>query len=154
MTDHIAATSRPNSFDIAALNAILDELIPSKDVQEMPGILELNPSKILLSDPKNQWLFDILYTLNDWSIKKYDVGFGELSIDDRRELIRENIKFWNDFIARIGPLALIFYFQNSEVNKALGLEFRPPFPAGYSISQSDWELLEPVYLRGKIYRDV
>lgn len=154
MTDHINIIIRPKIIDITALNAVLDELIPIKNGEKMPGILELNASEVLLGDPKNKWLFDILYAVNQWAKRKYDVAFGELSRHDRRELIGENIKFWNDIIARIGPLALIFYFQNPLVNKALGLEFRPPFPVGHAVAQGNWDLLEPVYLRGQIYRDV
>ena len=35
----------------------------------------------------------------------------------------------------------------------IGLEARPPFPQGYLLEEGDLTLLEPVYLRGKIYRD-
>lgn len=154
MKNYIEETFRPNSFDIEALNAVLSELIPVKDNQSMPGIIELSASEALLGDSKNLWLLDTLFEINQWSKIKYGVLFGDLNKNDRGELIAEDIGFWNEIIARVGPLALVFYFQHPVVSKALGLEFRPPFPVGYTVPQGNWDLLEPVYLRGQIYRDV
>ena len=45
------------------------------------------------------------------------------------------------------------YYQHDDVLKAIGLEAPPPFPKGYELEEGDILLLEPVYYRGKIYRD-
>ena len=37
--------------------------------------------------------------------------------------------------------------------EALGLETRPPFPEGYHVDEMNFELLETVKKRGKIWRD-
>jgi hypothetical protein len=46
------------------------------------------------------------------------------------------------------------YYQNPLVVVAIGMEPRPPFPDGYQVDEGDLLLLETVYLRGKLYRDV
>ncbi|MCB8822528.1 hypothetical protein [Microvirga rosea] len=46
------------------------------------------------------------------------------------------------------------YYRDDRVMTSLGMEARPPFPLGFEVPQGDWSLLEPVRLRGKIYRDV
>ena len=45
------------------------------------------------------------------------------------------------------------YYRNPRVMEAIGIEPRPPFPEGYRVSTGDWNLLEPVRARGKIFRD-
>ena len=45
------------------------------------------------------------------------------------------------------------YYQQPSVLAALGLESRPPHPAGYAMPANDLTLLEPVLKRGKFYRE-
>lgn len=45
------------------------------------------------------------------------------------------------------------YYRDDRVMRAIGMEPRPPFPKGFELEQGDWSLLEPVRLRGKIFRD-
>jgi hypothetical protein len=45
------------------------------------------------------------------------------------------------------------YYRDDRVMASIGMETRPPFPLGFAVPQGDWSLLEPVRLRGKIYRD-
>lgn len=45
------------------------------------------------------------------------------------------------------------YYRDDRVMAAIGMEPRPPFPAGYAVVRGDWSLLEPVRARGRIYRD-
>ena len=45
------------------------------------------------------------------------------------------------------------YYQAGQVLEGLGLEPRPPFPAGHVLEPFDATLLEPARRRGKLYRD-
>ena len=49
---------------------------------------------------------------------------------------------------------LTCYYQRPEVLLGLGLDNTAPFPQGNVLKQSDLSMLEPVYLRGSIYREV
>ena len=44
------------------------------------------------------------------------------------------------------------YYQDSRVLESLGLEPRPPFPAGHEVEAGDWTLLDPVKGRAPFYR--
>ena len=45
------------------------------------------------------------------------------------------------------------YYSDDRVMASIGMEPRPPFPAGYAIDQAtDWSLLEPVKQRGRVFR--
>ncbi len=45
------------------------------------------------------------------------------------------------------------YYRDERVMRSLGMEIRPPFPQGYSITEGDLSLLEPVRARGQIWRE-
>ena len=38
--------------------------------------------------------------------------------------------------------------------QGLGMEPRAPFPDGFEVETGDWSLLEPIKVRGKIYREI
>jgi hypothetical protein len=44
------------------------------------------------------------------------------------------------------------YYQDNRVLVSLGLEPRPPFPAGHEVETGDWALLDPVKARASFYR--
>ena len=46
------------------------------------------------------------------------------------------------------------YYRDDRVMQAIGMEARPPHPAGYELEAGDWSLLEPVKTRGEIFRKV
>jgi len=80
-------------------------------------------------------------------------ALAEQADADRAETIavfrRENAR-----LARVlSAVVARCYYRDPRVMKAIGLEPRPPFPGGYEVSPGDWDLLEPVRAKGKIYRD-
>ena len=87
------------------------------------------------------------------SEKEYGRKFLSLNDSEQTQLIekfrRKVPKFYNRLTAEI----IQCYYQNDDVLTAIGLEARPPFPKGYFLEEGDLTLLEPVFLRGKIYRD-
>lgn len=44
------------------------------------------------------------------------------------------------------------YYRDDRVLGSIGMEARPPFPKGYALPVTDWSLLDPVRMRGTIYR--
>lgn len=45
------------------------------------------------------------------------------------------------------------YYRDDRVMRSLGMEARPPFPAGFDVAPGDWSQLEPVRARGRLWRD-
>ncbi len=56
-------------------------------------------------------------------------------------------------LATLGRVILQCYYRDDRVMRSLGLEPRPPFPAGHTLEQGDWSLLDPVRTRAKMWRD-
>lgn len=52
----------------------------------------------------------------------------------------------------IGNLAAQCYYRDDRVVVSLGMELRPPHPAGYEVAEGNWSLLEPVQKRSPFYR--
>lgn len=50
--------------------------------------------------------------------------------------------------------AIRAYYSHARVQRAVGAGASPPFPQGNSLPEPDWTLLERVYLRGPIHREV
>lgn len=46
------------------------------------------------------------------------------------------------------------YYRDARVMRALNIDVRPPFPAGYQQEPNDLTLLEPVRQRGEMYRKI
>lgn len=47
------------------------------------------------------------------------------------------------------------YYSDDRVMISIGMEPRPPFPAGYTIEEpTDWSILDPVKKRGRIFRQL
>ena len=57
-------------------------------------------------------------------------------------------------IAALGRSVLQCYYRDDRVIRSLGLEPRPPFPKGHTVSQGDWSLLDAVRGRPRMWRDV
>ncbi len=45
------------------------------------------------------------------------------------------------------------YYRDERVLRAIGMDPRPPFPAGYAVEPGDLTLLDPVRSRGPIHRN-
>ena len=83
----------------------------------------------------------------------YGRKFSALSVAEQSELVNGLKRVLFRFINNLTTHVVQCYYQHDDVLKAIGLEARPPFPKGYEVEEGDVLLLEPVYYRGKIYRD-
>lgn len=154
MIHHVDPLCQCQSCSYTTLNAILDELIPACHDNTIPGLVDLNASKTLLTSQKSELILKQLLDLNQLVKNEYQMSFGMLTKSSRQEFIKENAAQWKRITDFLGPIALMLYFENPEVLDALGIDSRPPFPRGHAVEQGNWDLLEPVYLRGQIYKEV
>jgi hypothetical protein len=44
------------------------------------------------------------------------------------------------------------YYRDDRVMRSLGMDPRPPHPAGYTVAQGDWSLLDPIRRRPAFFR--
>lgn len=135
------------------LISLLNLIIPPSEDDKMPGAADVDFSTYIRNENLLSWIRDGLFSIVDESHNKFGREFSELSGSEQTQLIDSLKRRLFRFFSHLTTEIIKCYYQNNQVLKAIGLEARPPFPLGYQIAEGDLSLLEPVYKRGKIYRD-
>lgn len=79
--------------------------------------------------------------------------FSDLG-DDARAAAAERFRAsGSPLVGLLVSLVVQCYYRDDRVMRSLGMEPRPPFPAGYEVEDGDWSLLNPVRARGRMYRE-
>ena len=104
-----------------------------------------------LDNPQHHELFGLL---DSEALKLLGKQLNDLDEVDLERLSVERRDLWFRYIRLVGPSILCEYFEAPRVLNALGLRTESPFPNGSQLPDIDFDLLEPVYNRGKIFRDV
>lgn len=135
------------------LNEILNLIIPPSNNGEMPGVLDVDFLAYIHKENHLQWIRKGLNIIIEESHNKYGRELSELNSNVQTQLIDKLGRRVNLFFQSLTTQVMHCYYQHDDVLEAIGLEARTPFPEGYFITDGEISLLEPVYLRGKIYRD-
>jgi hypothetical protein len=140
-------TSWLESKDREGLIALLDMLIPADPAHGLPSGSEVGFS------PDASYV-DGLKILNEASAKMFDKNFHILTLEERQTLIGSLSRVQKMSFTRLAKTLAEHYYLRPEVAEAIGARAEPPFPEGYCVEEGDIALVESVYLRGKIFRDV
>ena len=134
------------------LRAISAEIIPASHEFDVPGA----------DDPAIQG--DIVSTLGrDADLVRAALdqltrlaGQPLVSLDParRRALAIELRAAGGAAMATLTRVVLQCYYRDDRVVRSLGLEPRPPYPAGHVLEDGDWSLLDPVRARPPFWRRV
>ena len=140
-----------------ALALVLDELIPPTEDGRMPGAgalgLEDHIAAALHPAPAlREMLEQSLTALTELARRRNPQGLVALSAAERRAVLNELAASEHAVTPVLALHAYSGYYQHPRVLAALGLEARPPHPAGYAIEPNDLSLLDPVRRRAALYR--
>lgn len=142
-----------------ALAAVLDSIIPPSADGRMPGAGEVGVAAYvdaaLRGMPELRAMFaESLAALESLARERRGRPLAELTSTEKAEVVAELAAGEH----ALPPVVMIHgfagYYQQPRVLEALGLEARPPHPAGYPLENGDLELLEPVRRRGVRFRAV
>jgi hypothetical protein len=139
--------------------AVLDEIIPPSVDGKLPGAGELGVIAYVEKALKQMSVLQPvilqgLSVLEDVARRLKSESFAALSERDRLDVLEELQTVDAAFLPTLTFLAFAGYYHDGRIVEALGLEPRPPHPAGYEMPPNDFSVLEPVRRRGKVYRDV
>lgn len=134
---------------IDLLGLILDSLIPPSADGRMPGAGTLGLAEKVRSQTAASEL-----AVTAGLMAAEAGGFAELDGPARASLLRRIEADQPAFIASVYPATCIAYYEHPEVQRALGLDPRPPYPKGYPLETGSLEGLDRVRERGKLYREV
>lgn len=134
------------------LNSILKMIIPPSNDGEMPCATDVDFVAYLTCEDLTSWIVDGLTKIEYESKKQYGCGFLKLKEFEKKQLIDILRTKFKEFFSNLTTHVINCYYQNDKVLKNIGIEHSPPFPGGFFIEEWDYNLLEPVFERGKIYR--
>ena len=136
------------------LNLIIDTILPGDRTLNLPPASKINLDIYVNSYSKQDLMSEFLNLTNKVCLDKFASNFSELSDIDRLKVLEAcksaNIRLFVDFITNLFRA----YYTNVKVLEGINSGSIPPFPSGNILENDDWEILEPVFERGRIYRSI
>jgi hypothetical protein len=136
------------------LKIVIDTMLPGDSVLGMPCASEIDFGIYLNQHNLNQLSLDFIQMLDEVCEEKRGMAFVDL--DDVQKIQAINACKLVDvrvFSAMVGHLLKAYYTTPSVLMKIKSGSV-PPFPNGNSIKEDDWSILEPVFERGQVFREV
>jgi hypothetical protein len=157
MSQHAGAPEL-SSDERRTLACVLDEIVPPSGDGRLPGAGELGvvawiEAALVRSPELRPVLAQGLAALDAAARLRGARGFATLARADRAPLLRETAAAQPAFLPGLVVQTYIGYYGSPQVQRALGLEARPPFPQGYEVPPTDFALLDRVRRRARMYRD-
>ncbi len=140
----------------AALDALLDVIVPPLPERGLPGASQVGVQGRLLGEARGllPGVMVGLAALEAGARATYGRGFVEVDEAQRLALTEAMRSRDAGFLAELALETVTCYYQDPRVLEAIGVEARPPAPQGYQVIAGDLRLLEPVRRRGEIWRRV
>lgn len=139
----------------AALDVVLDLIVPPRPARRLPGASEVEVLDYLKREAP-QVIGEIVGAFERLDAEAESVHgqrFAALAGDHQRALVETLRAAEPGFMQPLALEAVSAYYVDPRVLAALGVEDRPPYPNGFQVIAGDLTLLAPVRKRGKIYRD-
>ena len=136
------------------VDLIIDTILPGDLKLGLPSAKQIEFGIYLKKYNAESILLEFTSILDDICLDKYKFQFEYMSQLQRLEVIND-CKIMN---VRIFSLMLTHlfnaYYTTPAVLEKIGAGSVPPFPLGNNIDKDDWTILEPVFERGQIYRNL
>ena len=157
MSDELITSDGLNTKDQTTLSVLLSALLPGSEKLGVPpgnnaAVLEDIQATIRIS--ALEMISDGLDELRKLALEQLAREFDSLSNPLRVQLFELMRSTNGAFYGTLSSVIVQCYYRNDQVMESLGMEPRPPYPKGHEVPQGDFNLLDPVRARGKIWRDV
>jgi hypothetical protein len=146
-------SARLSDQEVKLLNAIANIMIPTSSQGDLPGGGEVDFHTYLYNENLIDWAREGLeyFSIESQAISALE-RFTDLPSADQVYVMACLQRGLRNFLSPLTKYLIQCYYLDDRVMRAIGLEYRPPFPYGYNVEEGDLSLLEPVFLRGRIYR--
>lgn len=136
------------------IKRFLDTILPGDVELQLPPAgtlgIDLKLTDLTLQEVTGPF-FELL---TDVAGEKYDSRLVDLNDEQYLKVVasaqRKNIRLVTHYV----NLCLSYYYSHPDVLNQVNAGAVPPFPDGNTLPSDDWELLEAVYNRGPIYKDL
>ena len=136
------------------IDLFCDTILPGDEELGMPSGASVDVTAFISQHGADQPLEEFLSLLDTTAQNKYGDAFAKLDAEQRLACIelskRKNLRLSISVIV----MCLQAYYTDKTVLSCLPAGAVPPFPVGNVMEDDDWNILEPVFERGDIYRTV
>jgi len=136
------------------LQVIIDAMLPGDPELSMPCASSINFQAYLVRHDLSDIANDFMRILDKVCIGKFSLSFVDLDHEQKMQAINacklEDLRVFSGFVGHL----LRAYYTSPLVLSRIGAGSIPPFPQGNSLPQDDWSILEPVYERGQVFREI
>ena len=136
------------------LDSLVDLMIPGDSHRNLPSGSYVDLEVILQMENKLDTAVQLAKQFSEIVHEKFDKTLTQLTAGEFDEICRGSRTQIDPIFKTIGPLLLKAYYTDPNVQEALGIGKAPPFPNGRDVYAGNIELLEPVYNRGLVYRNI
>jgi Gluconate 2-dehydrogenase subunit 3 len=143
--------------DRQTLSHVLDQIIPPDLDRQRPGAGELGLAAYVdaaldAMPVVKEMVVQSLAAADDLARRRSGSRLNALPLEERVAVLDQLAAGEHAFPPVLVLHAYAGYYQHPRVLEALGLEPRPPHPAGYPTIEGDLTLLDAVRRRARMYR--
>lgn len=146
----IGRSGRFGESEIEVITAIAAAVIPEDSAFDVPGADDPLILATILDKVEEQFAERVQAGI---SLLVAEADPLALDAEQLLDMLEQDARF-RSFYQVLTIAIMQAYYQDGRVLESLGMEPRPPFPAGHEVESGDWALLEPVQGRGPRYRPV
>ena len=136
------------------LDALVNLMIPGESRLNLPSGSYVDLDVILQMENKLETAILLAEQFSEIVHGELNKTLMQLTVEEFDEICRSSRTQTEPILKAIGPSLLKAYYTDPEVQDALGIGKAPPFPNGRNVYTGNIELLEPVYNRGLVYRNI
>ena len=136
------------------LDALVNLMIPGDSRLNLPSGSYVDLDVILQMENKLETAILLAEQFSEIVLGELNKTLMQLTVEEFDEICRSSRTQTEPILKAIGPSLLKAYYTDPEVQDALGIGKAPPFPNGRNVYTGNIELLEPVYNRGLVYRNI
>lgn len=136
------------------LGVMMALMIPADNSRNLPDGSRVEASNFMKIDGVFDEVLLDLEKFSEYVQSTMGWKLEELTQEQFEVLMKNHRKAIEPLLKKIGPSLLKAYYTNPNVQSQIGVGNKPPFPDGREVYEGDLELLEPVFNRGPIFRDV
>ena len=139
---------------MTALELVIDTILPGDSVLGMPKGSQVGVDLYLRQQGATDSARQFVAMIDRVSVRRFGRTFAEMDSTQRLQAVNacklDDIRLFAAVVTHF----LKAYYTAPDVLHSLQVGSVPPFPLGNSMPHDDWTLLEPVYERGPIHREI
>lgn len=137
-----------------ALDLIADTILPGDPELGMPSASQVGFETYLRQHGAQEAASEFVRMVNQVCERKFSVTFPALDLPQRLQAVNASRLVDIRLFAAVVTHLLKAYYTDPDVLRRLNAGSVPPFPRGNPLPDDDWTLLEPVFDRGRIHREI